>query len=36
MLCNVQILLLNGILRAGERADDPEESFTPESVFAHH
>ena len=32
-LCSVPTLLLNGILRSGERADDPEECFTPESVF---
>jgi hypothetical protein len=35
-LCSVHTLLLNGILRAGERADDPEESFTPESAVILH
>jgi hypothetical protein len=29
-LCSVHVLLTNGILRMGERSDEPEESFTPE------
>jgi hypothetical protein len=31
-MANVQVLLTNGILRMGELADQPEESFTAESV----
>jgi len=31
-LCNVGSLLTNGILRLGEQADEPEESFTAEYV----
>ena len=27
-LCNIQALINNGIVRIGERADEPEESFT--------
>jgi hypothetical protein len=29
-LCSVHALLTNGILRLGELADEPEESFTAE------
>jgi hypothetical protein len=29
-LCNVQALLMNGLLQMGELADMPEESFTAE------
>ena len=32
-LCNIQALLTNGLLRMGERADKPEESFTFEYVI---
>jgi hypothetical protein len=31
-LCNVQALLTNGLLRLGELAEEPEESFTAEYV----
>jgi hypothetical protein len=31
--CNVQALLTNGVLRMGEQIDEPEESFTYESVL---
>jgi hypothetical protein len=31
-LCSIQSLLTNGILRLGEQADEPEESFTTEYV----
>lgn len=31
-LCNVQALITNGLLRLGELADEPEESFTYEYV----
>jgi hypothetical protein len=31
-LCNVYALITNGLLRDGERADDPAESFTAEYV----
>jgi hypothetical protein len=31
-LCSIQSLLKNGILRLGEQADEPEESFTTEYV----
>jgi hypothetical protein len=29
-MANVQVLLMNGILRIGELADQPDESFTAE------
>lgn len=29
-LCNVQALITNGLLRMGEQADEPEESFLAE------
>jgi len=32
-LCNVQALLTNGLLRIGELASEPEESFTHEYVL---
>jgi hypothetical protein len=32
-MTNIQVLLTNGILRMGELADEPEESFTAEWVF---
>jgi hypothetical protein len=35
-LCNVQALLTNGILRMGELADQPDESFTIEYVARSH
>jgi hypothetical protein len=31
-LCNIQALLTNGILRLGEQAHEPEETFTAEYV----
>jgi hypothetical protein len=31
-MANVQVLLTNGILRMGELADQPDESFTAEFV----
>ena len=31
-LCNVQALITNGLLRMGEQADEPEESFSAEWV----
>lgn len=31
-MANVQVLLTNGILQMGELADQPDESFTAESV----
>jgi hypothetical protein len=31
-LCNVQALITDGLLRIGELADDPEESFSAEYV----
>jgi hypothetical protein len=31
-LCNIQALITNGLLRIGEQADEPEESFTAEYV----
>jgi len=31
-LCNVQALLTNGLLRLGELAEEPEETFTAEYV----
>ncbi|KAH7917879.1 hypothetical protein BV22DRAFT_972081, partial [Leucogyrophana mollusca] len=34
-LCNVQALITNGILRLGELADEPEESFTAEERREH-
>ncbi len=27
-LCNIQALINNGIVRLGERADEPDEAFT--------
>jgi hypothetical protein len=35
-LCNVQALLTNGLLRLGEQADEPDESFTTEWVQYSH
>jgi hypothetical protein len=32
-LCNLDALIKNGLLRMGELADDPEESFTAQYVF---
>jgi hypothetical protein len=32
-MANIQVLLTNGILRMGELADQPDESFTAEFVF---
>jgi hypothetical protein len=32
-LCNVKAILTNGLLRTGELADEPEESFTSEYVL---
>lgn len=32
-LCNVYALITNGLLRDGERSDEPEDSFTAEYVF---
>jgi hypothetical protein len=32
-LCNVQTLITNGLLRMGEQADEPDESFTWECVL---
>jgi len=32
-LCNIQALLTNGLLRIGELADLPEESFTAEDMI---
>jgi hypothetical protein len=32
-MCNMQVLITNGLLRMGEQADEPEESFTYECVF---
>jgi hypothetical protein len=32
-LCSVKALITNGLLRIGERASDPDESFTWEYVF---
>jgi hypothetical protein len=29
----MQVLITNGLLRMGEQADEPEESFTYECVF---
>jgi hypothetical protein len=34
-LCNVQALLTNGLLRIGELAGEPEESFTHECVNSY-
>ncbi|KAH7919885.1 hypothetical protein BV22DRAFT_1050765 [Leucogyrophana mollusca] len=34
-LCNVQALITNGILRLGELADEPEETFTAEERREH-
>lgn len=29
-LCNVQALINNGIIRMGERSEEPEDAFTPQ------
>lgn len=29
-LCNMHALINNGIIRIGERAEDPEDDFTPQ------
>ncbi|KJA25460.1 hypothetical protein HYPSUDRAFT_134698 [Hypholoma sublateritium FD-334 SS-4] len=34
-LCNIQALINNGIVRMGERADEPEESFTSQERREH-
>lgn len=34
-LCSVNALLTNGILRMGELADQPDETFTHEYVYTH-
>ena len=33
-MANVQVLLTNGLLRIGELADQPDESFTAEFVVS--
>jgi hypothetical protein len=35
-MSNVHVLITNGILRMGELADQPEETFTAEFVISFH
>ncbi|KJA13822.1 hypothetical protein HYPSUDRAFT_124882, partial [Hypholoma sublateritium FD-334 SS-4] len=34
-LCNVHALVNNGIIRAGERSEEPEDAFTPQERREH-
>jgi len=34
-LCNISALLMNGLLRLGEQAGEPEESFTYEYISSY-